>query len=65
MEHAQCLARTAKRKASAHRGHCIRRLQTFEMESERLRVSVMEAEKEVQRMDAASKKVYAWVFCKG
>ena len=59
MEHAQCLARTAERKASAQRGHFLRRLQTIEMESERLRVSVMEAENEVQRMDAASKKVEA------
>ncbi len=65
MEHAQCLARTAERKASAQRGHFLRRLQRIEMESDRLRVSVMHAEKEVHRMDAASKKVAAWVLFKG
>ena len=57
MEHAQCLARTAERKASAQRGHLLRRLQTIEMETERLRVSVLEAEKKVQHSDAATKKV--------
>ncbi len=62
MEHAQCLARTAELKASAQRGYFLRRLQTIEMESERLRLSVMEAEKKVQRIDAATKKVYAWLF---
>ena len=62
VEHAQCLATTAERKSSAQRGHLLRRLLTIEMESERLRVSVMEAEKKVQRSDAATKKVNAWVF---
>jgi hypothetical protein len=65
VEHAQCLARTAERKASAQRGHFLRRLQKIEMESDRLRVSVMDAKKEVQRMDAASKKVAASIFCTG
>ena len=61
MEHAQCLARTAERKASAQRGHLLRRLQTIEMKSERLRVSVLEAEKKVQHSDAATKKVYLFL----
>ena len=65
MEHAECLARTAERKASAQRGHYLRRLHRIEMESNRLRVSVMQAENEVQRMNAASKKVEACVFVKG
>lgn len=63
MEHAQCLARTAERKASAQRGHFLRRLQRIAMESDRLRESVMDAEKEVQRMAAASKKVAVWICC--
>jgi hypothetical protein len=59
VEHAQCLAKTAEKKASAQRVHYKRRLVTLEVESDRLRASVLvrEAEKHVKLMEASNKKV--------
>ena len=57
VEHAQCLAKTAEKKASAQRVHYKRRLVTLEVESDRLRASVREAEKHVKLTEASNKKV--------
>ncbi len=47
MEHAQSMIKSEERKAAAQRVRYKRRLETLEVESDRLRVSVMEAEAQV------------------
>jgi hypothetical protein len=57
VEHAQCMVKSEERKASAQRAHYKRRLASIEMESERLRVSVKDAEAQVKAMERLNKKV--------
>jgi hypothetical protein len=58
VEHAQCMVKSEERKASAQRAHYKRRLASIEIESsERLRVSVKEAEAQVNAMERLNKKV--------
>jgi hypothetical protein len=57
VENAQCRVKSEERKASAQRARYKRRMLTLELESDRLRVSVMEAEAQLKGMEWSNKKV--------
>jgi hypothetical protein len=62
VEHAQSMIKSEERKAAAQRARYKRRLETLEVESDRLRGSVMEAEAQVKAMAWANKKVWVRVW---
>jgi hypothetical protein len=64
VQHAQSMIKSEERKAAAQRARYKRRLVTLEVESDRLRVSAMEAEAQVKAVAWSDKKVRVRVWLK-